>query len=184
MTRLSESIARATAILEQADLSSDEVVHQILEETHPRRSLDLTDLTPAEQARLIASRTVHVLSSVEDLADAIDRTRSAGSGLVVKFGIDPTGADVHLGHAVPMILISRFQRMGHRVALVIGDVTAKIGDPSGRVLERPALTEGHISGNLRTYAQQMSPLFAFAHAEFHRNSEWLSAITLPCVAAT
>ena len=67
--------------------------------------------------------------------------RDESRALTVKFGIDPTAADVHVGHTVPMILAARFQRMGHRVVFIVGDVTARIGDPSGRSGERPPLTD-------------------------------------------
>lgn len=95
--------------------------------------------------------------------------------LTVKLGIDPTSADVHLGHAVPVIVLNRFQRMGHHVLLIIGDITATIGDPSGRSTERPDLTEGDIAANLRTYRDQVAPFFDFTHAELRRNSEWLAS---------
>ncbi|KOG51797.1 tyrosyl-tRNA synthetase, partial [Streptomyces varsoviensis] len=131
MTRLGESVARASELLAQ-DLSSDTTVERLLTETGSRRYLDLTDLSAVEQAELIAGRAVNVLPSAEKLAEEIESVRAQGRGLKVKLGIDPTGADVHLGHTVPMIVLSRFQRMGHDVTLLIGDITAKIGDPSGR----------------------------------------------------
>ena len=97
----------------------------------------------------------------------------------MKFGIDPTAADVHIGHAVPMIVASRFQRMGHRVVFIVGDVTGKIGDPSGRVADRPALTDDDIRANMATYRRQVSPFFDFDRAEFRYNSEWLAPFPLP-----
>ena len=97
----------------------------------------------------------------------------------VKFGIDPTGFDVHLGHAVPIILAGRLQRMGHQLIIIIGDVTAKIGDPSGRTKERPTLTDEDIARNLATYKEQMAPFIDFEKAELRKNSEWLLNITTP-----
>lgn len=179
MTRLSRSIARTKEILERADLAVDGAVAELLAETHARRALDLSDLSPVQQARLIADRTVDVLPSVDTLAETIEQRQAADGHLVVKFGIDPTGADVHLGHVVPMLVMSRFQRMGHDVVLIVGDVTAKIGDPSGRVSDRPQLTDAQIAENLRTYQRQVSPFFDFGRAAFRHNSEWLAKITLP-----
>ncbi|ONK15283.1 tyrosine--tRNA ligase [Streptomyces sp. MP131-18] len=178
MTRLGESVRRARALLTQ-DLSSDSVVRQLLEETGTRRYLDLSDLSPAEQARLIAGRAVDVLPSPDTLAERIEAARSGGRGLHVKLGIDPTATDVHLGHAVPIIVLSRFQRMGHDVTLIIGDVTAKIGDPSGRSTERPPLTDEDIARNLAGYREQVRPFFDFERVAFRHNSEWLGAVTLP-----
>jgi tyrosyl-tRNA synthetase len=178
MTRLSESVTRALQILRQ-DLSSDKVVEDLLAETSARRQLDLSDLGPEEQAALIAGRTVDVLPSTDALASAVAAARAEGRPLRVKLGIDPTAADVHLGHTVPMIVLSRFQRMGHQVVLIIGDITAKIGDPSGRSDERPPLTDEDIARNLSTYRDQVAPFFDFAKAEFRPNSEWLSEIRLP-----
>ena len=113
MTRLGESVARATRAARQ-DLSSDETVEQLLTETGARRYLDLTDLPAKEQAELIAARTVEVLPAVEKLAERIEERRAAGQGLHIKLGIDPTAADVHLGHAVPVIVLQPLPAAGPR----------------------------------------------------------------------
>jgi tyrosyl-tRNA synthetase len=139
-----------------------------------RRGMDLSDLSPGEQAALIGARAKTVLPSVSRLA-----VRLRTAPLIVKFGIDPTAADVHAGHAVPMILASRFQRMGHRVVFIVGDITAKIGDPSGWTTDRPQLTDADIARNMATYREQVTPFFDFQRAEFRFNSEWLTRITLP-----
>ncbi|GAA3369709.1 hypothetical protein GCM10020367_13490 [Streptomyces sannanensis] len=178
MTRLGDSVARASALLAQ-DLSSESTVEQLLTETKARRYLDLSDLSAKEQAELIASRTVEVLPAVAKLAERIEKRRGEGKGLGIKLGIDPTGADVHLGHAVPMIILNRFQRMGHDVTLLIGDFTAKIGDPSGRTSERPPLTDDDIAKNLAGYREQVRPFFDFEKVNFRQNSEWLGPFTFP-----
>jgi tyrosyl-tRNA synthetase len=178
VTRLGDSVQRASVLLAQ-DLSSDTVVRELLEETGKRRYLDLTDLSAKEQAELIAARAVDILPSVEQLTERIEAARDGGGGLHVKLGIDPTATDVHLGHTVPMIILSRFQRMGHEVTLIIGDITAKIGDPSGRSAERPALTDEDIARNLAGYREQVKPFFNFEQVRFRNNSEWLAGITLP-----
>ncbi len=178
MTRLGDSVQRASALLAQ-DLSSDSTVEQLLAETGSRRYLDLSDLSAGEQAALIAARTVDLLPSEEKLAGEIEAKRAAGKNLHVKLGIDPTATDMHLGHAVPVIVLSRFQRMGHDVTLIIGDITAKIGDPSGRTAERPPLTDEDIARNLSGYREQVRPFFDFDKVRFRHNSEWLAGITLP-----
>ncbi|WP_234355164.1 hypothetical protein [Kitasatospora aureofaciens] len=119
-------------ILKGSDLAADYTVARLLDETYSRRSLDLSDLSPAEQAALVEDRAINVIPSASALAEKITAAQAEGRPLVVKYGIDPTSPDVHLGHSVPIIIASRFQRMGHHVVFIIGDVTAKIGDPSGR----------------------------------------------------
>jgi tyrosyl-tRNA synthetase len=116
MTRLSQSADHAIALLKGADLAADAVVRELLTETTRRRGLDLSDLPPAEQAALIAARSQELQPSVGELAERITTPGAKGRRFVAKFGIDPTGAEVHLGHAVPMLILSRFQRMGHQAS--------------------------------------------------------------------
>ena len=179
MTRLSQSVDHATTLLVGADLAANATVHELLELTTQRRSLDLSDLSPTEQATLIAERSQELQPSADALAQRIVAAETKSRPFVAKFGIDPTGAEVHLGHAVPMLILSRLQRMGHQVVFIVGDITAKIGDPSGRSDERPALTDDDIARNLVTYRQQVTPFFDFDRAQFRHNGDWLRDITLP-----
>ncbi|MFY9807499.1 MAG: tyrosine--tRNA ligase [Pseudonocardiaceae bacterium] len=179
MTRLSQSVDRATALLAGADLAADAAVRELLELTTQRRGLNLSDLSPAEQATLIAERSQELQPSADALAQRIVAAETASRPFIAKFGIDPTGAEVHLGHAVPMLILSRFQRMGHQVVFIVGDITAKIGDPSGRSDDRPPLTDADIARNLATYRQQVTPFFEFDRAQFRHNGDWLRDITLP-----
>ena len=179
MTRLSQSVDRATALLEDADLAADAAVRELTTETTLRRSLDLSDLSPAEQAALIAARSQELQPSADALAERIIAAGEGDRRFIAKFGIDPTGAEVHLGHAVPMLVLSRFQRMGHQVVFIVGDMTAKIGDPSGGSDDRPALTDEDIARNLATYREQVTPFFDFDRAEFRHNGDWLRPIALP-----
>ena len=139
-----------------------------------RRDLDLRDLPVETKVELVASRCEHVLPGLEQLAD-----RLSEPGAKLKFGIDPTGAEVHLGHAVPIILADRIRRMGLAVDFIVGDITAMIGDPTGRSADRPPLTREDIAENLATYREQISPFFDFEKARFHFNSAWLEPVTLP-----
>ncbi len=152
---------------------------QILELLRERRVMDMSDLPPAQQAALIAARSQELLPSAGQLAGLLTAAKAEGRQLIVKFGIDPTAADVHVGHAVPMIIASRFQRMGHRVVFIVGDITARIGDPSGQVTGRPPLTGEDIGGNMKTYREQVTPFVDFGRADFRHNSEWLAPVTLP-----
>jgi tyrosyl-tRNA synthetase len=179
MSRLSNSVKVASEVLARADLSAEAGVRELLELTHERRSTDLSDLSPSEQAALIAQRCEQLQPSQEALEKRLAEAGGRGRPFIAKFGIDPTGSEVHLGHSVPMLLLSRFQRMGHHVIFIVGDMTAMIGDPSGRSDERPHLTQEDIARNLATYQDQVSPFFDFSRAEFRRNGDWLRAVTLP-----
>lgn len=179
MSRLNQSVDRVTALLKGADLAVDDTVRELLDLTTQRRRLDLSDLPPADQAALIAERSQQLQPSATALAERIIEAGQQNRPFTAKFGIDPTGAEVHLGHAVPMLVLSRFQRMGHLVVFIVGDMTAKIGDPSGRSDERPALSDEDIARNLATYRQQVSPFFDFTRAQFRHNGDWLRTVTLP-----
>lgn len=98
--------------------------------------------------------------------------------LRVKFGIDPTGSDVHLGHIVPLMLLRLFAKAGHHVDLVIGDFTARIGDPTAREHGRDQLSSEQIATNLSTYRSQISKYVDLDHLHVHHNAEWLSSLPL------
>jgi tyrosyl-tRNA synthetase len=93
--------------------------------------------------------------------------------LRVKLGIDPTTADIHLGHTVVLTKLSEFQRAGHTVVLIIGDFTARVGDPSGRSSTRPMPSPEEIEANAATYQEQAFKLLDRERTEVRHNSEWL-----------
>jgi tyrosyl-tRNA synthetase len=93
--------------------------------------------------------------------------------LRVKLGIDPTTADIHLGHTVVLEKLAEFQRAGHTVVLIIGDFTARVGDPSGRSSTRPLPSPEEIDANAATYQEQAFKLLDRERTEVRRNSEWL-----------
>ena len=109
------------------------------------------------------------------LAERLLRARDEGRPLRVKLGIDPTAPDIHLGHTVVLGKLREFQDLGHRVVLIIGDFTARVGDPSGRSATRPVLSEAEIDANARTYQQQAFRILDPdpERLELRRNSEWL-----------
>jgi tyrosyl-tRNA synthetase len=101
--------------------------------------------------------------------------------LRIKFGIDPTGADIHLGHSIPMRKLRAFQDAGHTAVLIIGDFTARIGDPSGKSETRRQLTEEEVVQNAKNYLEQVKPILDFdtpGRLEVRYNSEWLSKLDL------
>jgi tyrosyl-tRNA synthetase len=93
--------------------------------------------------------------------------------LRVKFGVDPTSPDIHLGHCVVLSKLRAFQDAGHTVILIIGDLTARVGDPSGRDATRPVLSEDQIEANALTYQEQAFAILDRARTEVRHNSEWL-----------
>jgi len=96
-----------------------------------------------------------------------------GRPLRVKLGIDPTTADIHLGHTVVLEKLAEFQRAGHQVVLIIGDFTAQVGDPSGRSATRPVPSAEEIEANATTYQDQAFKILDRERTEVRRNSEWL-----------
>jgi len=96
-----------------------------------------------------------------------------GRPLRVKLGIDPTTADIHLGHTVVLEKLSEFQRAGHQIVLIIGDFTARVGDPSGRSAARPVPSAEEVEANAATYQEQAFRLLDRERTEVRRNSEWL-----------
>src|SRR5947209_19822177 len=103
----------------------------------------------------------------------LERKLALGRPLRVKLGIDPTAADIHLGHTVVLRKLREFQDHGHLVVLIIGDFTARIGDPSGRSETRPVLSSEEIEANAHTYQEQAFLILDRERVELRRNSEWL-----------
>jgi tyrosyl-tRNA synthetase len=100
-----------------------------------------------------------------------------GKPLKIKFGMDPTAPDLHLGHAVVLSKLRQLQDLGHEIFLLIGDYTARIGDPTGRSKTRPPLTEEQIKANAKTYTDQISKILDPAKTQIRYNSEWLAKLT-------
>ena len=114
-------------------------------------------------------------NAVESLPQGgLSRKLEAGRPLRIKFGIDPTAPDVHLGHVVPLTKLREFQELGHLVVLIIGDYTARVGDPSGRSTTRPTLDPAEIDRNAETYRRQAFKVLDPERTELRRNSEWLA----------
>lgn len=130
-------------------------------------------MTTAEQLTKI-KRGISELISEEDLKKKLAR----GKPLIVKAGFDPTAPDLHLGHTVLLKKLSTFQELGHTVVFLIGDYTGMIGDPSGRMEERPTLTPGQVLENAKTYQHQVSRLLDIKNLQIRMNSEWLGPLRL------
>lgn len=111
----------------------------------------------------------------------IRRLQNSDRPLRVKLGIDPTGAEIHVGHSIPVRKLRAFQDAGHTAVLIIGDFTARIGDPTGKSEVRRQLTEADVKANAQTYLDQVRPILDFdtpGRLEIRYNSEWLSGLDL------
>jgi len=117
------------------------------------------------------------VAEVQVRAD-LERKLTSGKKLRVKFGIDPTGSDLHLGHAVALRKLAQFQKAGHTAILLIGDYTARIGDPSGKSETRPLLSEEQIHANMEHYIAQAAKILDLKKLEVRYNSEWFSKISM------
>src|SRR6266511_5340076 len=105
---------------------------------------------------------------------ALEEKLKLGRPLRVKLGIDPTSPDVHLGFAFVLDRLAAFQDAGHVVVLIVGDYTARVGDPSGLSAERPMLSDEEIEAHARTFQEQAFKVLDPGRTEVRRNSEWLS----------
>ncbi len=132
---------------------------------------------------MMDSGSEHVRRIYDNAVDAVPRDElnrrlKSGKELRVKLGIDPTAPDIHLGFAVVLRKLRQFQRLGHIAVLVIGDYTARVGDPSGRSKTRPILTPEEIEANTRTYLDQAYLILDRQRTEVRHNSEWLAPLSL------
>ncbi len=111
-----------------------------------------------------------VLETIEK--ESLIKKLNSGRKLRIKFGIDPTKPDIHLGHTVPLLKLREFQELGHKAVLIIGDFTAQIGDPSGQAAERKPLNEKEVKSNMKHYLEQAGKVIDVKRAEVRYNSEW------------
>lgn len=116
---------------------------------------------------------------VEDIIvkDELKAALLSGRQLRIKFGIDPTGAKIHIGRAVPLRKLREFQKLGHQIVLIIGDFTAQVGDASDKTEKRPMITRSQIDENLRDYKSQIAKILDISKTEFVYNNDWLSKLT-------
>ena len=130
--------------------------------------MDSASSTPAERAAWLARNAVDCLPS-----GALEQKLAAGRPLRVKLGIDPTAPDIHLGFTVVLQKLREFQELGHTVVLIVGDYTARVGDPSGRSATRPLLDAAEIDANARTFQKQAMKVLLPEPLEVRFNGEWL-----------
>ena len=129
-------------------------------------------MEPEKQLEILKRNVVDLVSE-EELLERLKEERP----LRVKLGVDPSRPDLHLGHAVVLRKLRQFQDLGHKVILIIGDFTARIGDPSGRSVTRPMLTKEEVLENARTYQEQAFKILDPEKTELRFNGEWLDKMT-------
>jgi tyrosyl-tRNA synthetase len=136
--------------------------------------MDSAGSDPAAQAAFLARNAAESLPA-GGLEDRLRTAHDEGRPLRVKLGLDPTAPDIHLGHTVVLQKLREFQDLGHRVVLIVGDYTARVGDPSGRSETRPVLSPEAIAANARTYEAQAHQVLDDdpERYELRFNGEWL-----------
>lgn len=133
----------------------------------------MRDITPEQALASLKQGTVDIFQE-DKLLEKLKQNRP----LRIKLGADPTAPDLHLGHAVVLSKLKQFQDMGHEVIFLIGDFTARIGDPSGRLKTRPPLTTQEIAQNTTTYFEQVKKILNPKRVRIRFNSEWLDSLSL------
>ncbi|HEY3789440.1 MAG TPA: tyrosine--tRNA ligase [Urbifossiella sp.] len=124
-----------------------------------------------DQLAILLRGAAHV-EKLDELRKKLERSRETDKPLRIKYGIDPTGFDVHLGHTVPLRKLRQFQELGHTAVLIIGTATARVGDPSGRDDSRKGLTLEQIDKNACTYLEQIAKVIDIAKADVRPNGKW------------
>lgn len=142
---------------------------------------DKLSLTKEQQLELdrqydILSRGVVEIIPEEAFKEKLARSIVTGKPLKVKLGLDPTAPDIHIGHTVVINKLRQFQELGHQIQLIIGDFTARIGDPTGRSETRKPLTEEEVKRNAATYVEQYGKILDMSKTKLYYNSEWLSKL--------
>lgn len=132
-------------------------------------------ISAAEQFRLISHGVADLLPE-DEFKKKLEKSVETNTPLIVKLGLDPTAPDIHLGHTVVLRKLKLFQDFGHKVIILIGDFTARIGDPTGKSVTRPPLTEEQVITNAKTYQEQIFKVLDPEKTEVRFNSEWLSKL--------
>ena len=129
---------------------------------------------PVDEQLAVILRGAAQVETRDELRKKLTRSHETGKALRIKYGIDPTGFDVHLGHTVPLRKLRQFQELGHTAVLIIGTATAAVGDPSGRDASRAGLTPEQIETNAQTYLAQIAKVIDVTKAEVRPNGEWFA----------
>ena len=156
--------------------------------TQTAEALEGTEMDQEERKKELAKKVRHQMRVIrqgaaeligeEELERKIESSILTGKPLTIKFGMDPSAPDIHLGHAVPLRKLKQMQDLGHNIVVVIGDFTGKIGDPTGRSKGRKALTESEVFQNAQTYQEQIFRILDRDKTQVRYNGEWLELLSL------
>lgn len=129
------------------------------------------------QASILARGAEVLPGGINELAIKLQKSKETNTPLRIKLGMDPTRPDLHLGHTVVMRKLKEFQKLGHKIVLIVGGATAMVGDPSGKSETRPALNLEEVNENAKTYFEQMSKVVDVNNAEIVNNADWLHKLS-------
>ena len=129
------------------------------------------------QMRIIKQGAINLVGE-EELAQKLEKSICTGQPLTVKFGMDPSAPDIHLGHGVVLRKLKQLQDLGHNIVIIIGDFTAKIGDPTGKSKGRKAMTDAQVLVNALTYQEQIFHILDREKTQVRYNGEWLEMLRL------
>ncbi len=156
--------------------NSEMVKQHVAEENKDEKEIIPQDII--EEATELCRGAEVLPEGAMGLARRIYQARKEGRPLRAKLGVDPTAADMHVGHAVVLRKLKRFQDYGHQVVLIIGGFTARIGDPTGRNATRPPLTAEDVTRNAETYLSQIELILDLSKVEMTNNADWLDPLSL------
>ncbi len=133
-------------------------------------------ISAAEQYKIICKGVLSLVNE-EELKAKLEKSVKEDKPLIIKLGLDPSAPDIHIGHAVVIRKIKQMQDLGHKVVIVIGDFTGKIGDPTGKAKGRVALSDEQVKANAATYCEQIFKILDREKTTVRFNSEWLAKMT-------
>lgn len=140
-----------------------------------KQEMKASHLTVEEELAQIQRGTEEIFP-LEELVSKLERSRREGRPLRVKLGVDPTAADLHLGHVVPAMKLRQFQELGHQAVLIIGDYTAMVGDPTGRNKTRPQLSHEEVLENAKDFTRQLFMILDPERTEVVYNGTWFAKL--------
>jgi len=151
-------------------------IKKILDE----RKIEVSQVTLVETKKQLELLNFKVteITPLDEFIVMLAKSIESGAGLRVKCGIDPTGSDIHLGHSIPYRKMRQFQDLGHTGVVIIGDYTAQIGDPTGKIESRPSLTPEVVEKNAQKYLEQVYTLLDKEKTEVRKQSEWFKSVNL------
>ena len=134
-------------------------------------------LLKAEEQLKIISKGAEEIVNEKELLAKLEKSYQSQTPLTIKLGLDPSAPDIHLGHAVVLRKMKQMQDLGHKVVIIIGDFTGRIGDPTGKAKGRAALSDEQVRVNAKTYFEQIFKVLDSEKTTVRYNSEWLSKLT-------